>query len=46
MENKEICQICKLNEHCQHNFDNECIEAYGHISKTKNIKSERLNNDF
>ena len=24
---EEICQICLLNEHCQHNFDFECKEA-------------------
>lgn len=24
-----ICSICKLNKHCQHNFDFECIETNG-----------------
>ena len=22
-----LCDICKLNEYCQHNYDNECQES-------------------
>ena len=29
IEEKEqrLCDICKLNDHCQHNYDYECKEA-------------------
>ncbi|KKN34238.1 hypothetical protein LCGC14_0795870 [marine sediment metagenome] len=23
-----LCNLCKLNEHCQHNFDYECQEVF------------------
>ena len=26
-EDETLCDICKLNEYCQHNYDNECQEA-------------------
>ncbi|GAH42599.1 unnamed protein product [marine sediment metagenome] len=25
-----LCQMCKLNKYCQHNFDYECQEVYDH----------------
>jgi len=26
-EQRDLCNICKLNEYCQHNYDYECLEA-------------------
>ena len=26
-ESETLCDMCKLNEHCQHNYDIECEEA-------------------
>jgi hypothetical protein len=33
MDKKELCNICKLNEHCQHNFDYQCKEVFDHQNK-------------
>lgn len=33
MDKKELCEICLLNEHCQHNFDYECQTAFNKQNK-------------
>lgn len=33
MDEKELCEICKLNEYCQHNFDYQCQQAFDHQNK-------------
>ena len=32
-----LCQICKLNETCQNNFDYECVEASDFLFTPNNI---------
>jgi len=34
-----LCSICKLNAHCQHNFDFECQEAFDHFQKINQANS-------
>ena len=34
MIKKWLCQMCKHNKYCNHNFDFECQEAYNHFSET------------
>jgi hypothetical protein len=45
LNKKELCQICKLNETCQNNFDYECIEASDFLFKPKS-KIYTVKDDF